>query len=308
MFTTVDAVYCIRGTRACQTHRTSRKSFEADINAQLAALTGNCPALNEAVIVGIWGSESLAGIECGCDWNHRRVTSSGKGADWKLQCDCAGSPLLLAEHKPRGAVAHWKRTPIAAFMSKAVDHAGHGEVMRWLEELDAACDTTHTREDCRRNHPRCSKDTDEKINIAGPQILSDAFDTGTGQITAVTVLTDKCHRNGSSMGVDDVWDTQGLEEYPLFLNGDFFPIRSTPMVLNDLSAVIAHRLDELDAEQRATLRAVVEAMWMRAGGPEVSLKTASLMRHDVLHDCLHDFDHGSVAWADFEEWEVLPPV
>lgn len=91
MTQTPELIYCLRGARACQTHRVSYRAWERYINAELAALTDNKdPVLNEAIITGIWGQDvaSSAKASCNCGWGDWSVSERGNDADWLASCLC----------------------------------------------------------------------------------------------------------------------------------------------------------------------------------------------------------------------------
>ncbi|TFC87445.1 hypothetical protein [Cryobacterium sp. TMT4-31] len=311
MTQTPELIYCLRGARACQTHRVSYRAWERYINAELAALTGNGdPVLNEAIITGIWGQDvaSAAKASCNCGWGDWSVSERGNDADWLASCLCQEGRALTAEHKPRWAAAHWKQTPLAAFRSRAIVP---GQAMDWLLAVDPGCDSEHSIASCNANHPRFYRDTDQKSHLAAPQILAYSHTPGSEEVREITVIND------GSLDVNVIWDTNDVERtgarkepktFPIFLDTTYFPVRTTADVLNGIAKILPReKAASLIADNRATLRAIFEAMWVRAGTPEISSAAESWVRQDV-RDCIRTSRHELVdeeppAEHDFQSWK-----
>ncbi|WP_233206254.1 hypothetical protein [Cryobacterium sp. N19] len=313
MSISTELIYCLRGTLACQTHRVAHHAWERYINSELAALTRVGDAeLNEAIITGIWGEKraSSAKAACQCGWDEWSVSDRGNNADWLAYCSCRADQILTAEHKPRGAVAHWNKTTLAAYSSDAITSR---ESMDWLRAVDAEWEQEHNRDSCQANHPRFYRDTYEKCHLAGPQILTYSQIPNSEEIREVTVIHD-----GSS-NVNAIWETNDearpqagrtSTQFPIFLDTKYFPVRTTAEVLNGIAAVLPRRTPtRLTDDQQASLRAIFEAMWVRAGTPEISLAAESWIREDVRlcvgiprHD-LRDEDqpseHDFRSWSDY---------
>jgi len=304
-----ELVYCIRGATVCQSHRISRRAHEAVLNRELAALTLSAPnaRLTEAIVTGIWGRQRAiaTAAACPCTWGERFVEARGDRADWTVRCRCGRAPQLLAEHKPRWAPAHWKPTPLSAFTSQAVLQ---GVSSRWVAKVGLGCDRVHAADACQGPHPLCYRDTADRRSIAGPQILADSYSIELDRVCEVTVLNDSGSRD-----VNVIWDThqddvgaqaRPMTAFPIHLRVELFPVRTTAEFLDDLAAALpyAHR-STLRYEDAATLRAVCEAMWVRAGTPDISSEAQQWIR-DEVRECVsisreRQNEHELLAWTDY---------
>jgi hypothetical protein len=184
--------------------------------------------------------------------------------------------------------------------------------MGWVLAVDQGCDQEHNIENCHANHPRYYRDTDAKSHLAGPQILAYSVVTNSDEINEITVINDS-----GSKDVNVIWDTnddgasrpvKDVKNFPIYLNKNYFPVRTTAELLSDLAGVLPWgKSAKLTDEQRASLRAVLEAMWARAGSPEISPAAALWIRQEV-RDCtggpghvLEDEDEPLE--HDFKSWE-----
>jgi hypothetical protein len=254
----------------CQTHRTTPKVDEGVVNAYLASLTsaGN-PDLARAIAVAIWGTEIPTKCGVNCTPTSFVVASSQNDADWILTCTHCSKRVARAEHKPRFAPVHVSRTKTAALRTKAVL-----KPKAWTRAVAESCgERDHDPSECTGRHPWYRQ------FLAVPQVLAYSF---RDELMHVTIITD--HPNAKNPA--DLYSSEVLAEFPLTLNPKYFPLRKTATVLNELAAALTgvdlsgQKLSN-GTDVRATLVSVIEAMWARAGRPELTPVADAWIRPDA---------------------------
>jgi len=285
MSVTTETVYCLRGTWVCQTHSVTAKFDEGNLNAHVAELASGSvdPAVARAVVAAIWGDETPTRCKSlNCSSRAFTVVSSGDDADWILVCadSACGRQVARAEHKPRSAPRQWSRASVETLRTDAVVGCP-----AWIADVADSCGRVdHTDDQCAGSHPW---DVSGK-HLAVPQVLAYTL---RDDFMPVTIVCDSADSNPTAIydanHFADPGQT-GRTAMPLTLNPDFFPIRTTATVLNDLAAGLAD-LDLVGqklvdgTDLRATVIAVFEAMWLRAGTPPLSPLAESWIRPEALN-------------------------
>ena len=220
-------VYCLRGHSACPVHKLTHKAWEADINRELAFLTSTGETfLREAIILAIWGADSPTLCPSrDCKATQLIVQASGNDADWLLRCRGCGLVAARAEHKPRGAPAHWSRASLAMYRTPAI--LGPHE---WLNSVHPDCESPHAVGSCAGGHISVELKND-LIVLAAPQVLRYSRQDD-GSSMPVTIITD-VHKDANAL-----YGTASFTHFTLRLNEQFFPIRTTTQLLDDLAALL----------------------------------------------------------------------
>lgn len=289
-------VYCLRGSEVCQTHRRAGAPWEGDINTHVGTLAARDDSLRRALVAAIWGSEDMLSIEDEFLWSELTLSASGRGADWKL---AHGERILrVAEHKPLDAIPHWPIASKAAYRLDLLERTGDDG---WIEKLTDGCSQPHSSEEYGCRHPWYYKGADR---LCAPQPLaylaSARSDHG---VMTLTVVTDRIR---AAKTVNEIWDTE-MSSWPVHLRtpsrlrADLFPVRSTVEFLTDL--VDAIDLDALDDETYADVRALVEAMWVKEGCPEIAGRVRDVIRPG-LEMCPTGKSCQVVSWDDYLGWSA----
>lgn len=293
--------YTVRGSRVCCTHRVSPKAREADINLIVGQLGRTArPELRAAVIEAIAPTTS-ANCRCGIV---SEVIDSGEDADWLVRCRNCDIVRACTEHKPKGAPSAW--SPVAAAVYDAMDPGYDGRAPfatpDWFAALPDACKAPHLFDECDGWHPRVSDKSQTRKRgrrvdvLAAPQVLKYAHLHPDLPITVV---------NDSGLCISELYETAGRVgrnrdnesyQFGFTLDDARFPIITTHAVLSKL----VESLDgmTLEAEHEADVRAVVEAMAMRAG-IVTDLDVDERWLRPAVRDCARNDGCELVDWATF---------
>lgn len=230
-----------------------KEPWQNNALASLGTASRSAP-LRAAVIDGLFPG-LLRACSCGAAVE---LAESGNGPDWNAVCARPGhaSTLASAEHKPRGAAAHYKPCSAAEFATAAT--AGlilvgpgpglAGAAPRGPQPL-VTCGAPHPWASCHLQWPHKGVLGGDS-QLALPQIVVDAVRLGHG----VTLVTDR----GSATEVykTRAWDID-IDPVP-------FPIRTTASLLDS----IAHRLPaDLPPDERRAVRRAFTLLWARASWP-----------------------------------------
>ncbi|ULD38836.1 hypothetical protein [Rhodococcus qingshengii] len=260
--------YTLRGTKVCATHQVAPKAREADINCVVGQLgASDAPALLRAAVISAVAPTISATCTCG---TVSQLTDSGDDADWIIRCAKCATVRACTEHKPKGAPQAWSPVDAAVYDDRSPQYRGTApfETPGWFADLPDTCKTPHANSECNGWHPRVSyrrrsaKAESRMVALAAPQVFKYAFLHPGVPISVV---------NDSGLPISELYETASRRRRPddvsfqfgFTLDDSRFPILGTNGVLMRLAA----SLDgiELSLEQEADVRAVVEAMAMRAG-------------------------------------------
>ena len=271
------------------------------INREIAALCASDQRLTGAFGIAIWGSDYPDRCR-DCRSRDLTIRESGHDADWLLVCSNHGRELVVAraEHKPRKAALHWARASVAAYKSELVLWS-EGE--RWIDSVRDNCERDHLSDECLGNHPWDGKGN----HLAAPQVLTYATNDLSvgGSVMSVTLICD------AGDDVNEIYGSNDLARYGLsfVLDGRYFPVRRTVDLLNSLGRELDGLEPPIEGETRASLIAVFEAMWIRAGKPAELTALAKKWIRPAAENCA--FGEGArselaagsgcavVNWTDF---------
>ena len=225
------------------------KPDEALINAALGGIGSNRnPEIRRAVLASLWpGKEST---HCG---EVMQVRACGQGADWRAECVstiCDSGPQHLAEHKPREAPPHWKPCdPDTWIVAKRSGFIALWDECPWpppptcagIHDWSESCDGFW--------HGPVNDGTGLRYRLWLPQVVVDGVQHG----LPVTIVTDR----GSATELYQTW-TLGCG---FDLNPDWFPVRRTVDLLNDMADAMPH----LDGPERREVVRAMTLMWSRVG-------------------------------------------
>lgn len=258
------------------------------MNRELAMLGSTPkPQVRETVIAALFPTIS----DPTCCGEVSDVYDSGADADFLLKCRVNGQVRGLTEHKPRGAPAQWSRARIDDYRSPAVLGAE-----KWIDALPPWCGDPHPPATCTGGHP-VSLDTRGQLGccLVAPQVL--VYTNRHGGLP-VTIIND------SGMDVNSIYRTEitgdGDREFQFRLDSAQFPIIGTDGVINRLAAEADTVV--LDDEDRATLRCIMEALWMRAPwtvDEKITPQARAWIRPAVIA-CANDPGCSKVNWIQYD--------
>lgn len=193
-------MYCLPGAFACQFHRRAVKPRESTINGFVETLAQADAAVARALVAAIWGRSELATIEDHHDVSRLRLTEGGSGADWALSSE-NGAVLRVAEHKPKGAPAHWPFADHRSFDENLIERIDGDD---WIETITPGCSLPHSADEFDCVHPWHYKRADR---LSAPQPL--AYLARARREHGVQTLTVVTDARRAATTVNDIWDTAG---------------------------------------------------------------------------------------------------